>query len=122
QGVQAMKTLPTFSGVAGKATPFEDSRRATQGWSYEQAFASHQGLLQPAEQARLRRGRVAIAGLGGVGGIHLVTLTRLGIGAFTIADPDCYEASNCNRQYGATVHTLGQSKARVMADHAQAIN
>ena len=36
---------------------------------------------------------------GGVGGIHLVTLARLGIGAFNIADPDCFELANFNRQY-----------------------
>ncbi len=39
--------------------------------------------------------------MGGVGGVHLMTLARLGIGKFTIADPDTFELANFNRQYGA---------------------
>ena len=52
------------------------------GFSYGEAFSRHLGLINPDEQARLRRSRVAIIGMGGVGGIHLVTLARLGIGGF----------------------------------------
>lgn len=99
-----------------------ESQAANSGWTYEEAFARHLGLLNPDEQARLRRSRVAIGGMGGVGGIHLVTLARLGIGAFTIADPDTFEVANFNRQYGANLRTLGQNKAEVMAEGARAIN
>ena len=91
-------------------------------WSYDSAFCRNRGLINPAEQEKLRNSRAAIAGLGGVGGIHLVTLARLGIGAFHIADPDCFEVVNFNRQYGATTRSLGQSKADVMASEARAIN
>jgi hypothetical protein len=91
-------------------------------WSYEQAFLRNRGLIAAEEQQRLRNSRVAIAGMGGVGGIHLVTLARLGIGRFTIADPDAFEVANFNRQYGATLRHLGRSKAEVMADEAKAIN
>jgi molybdopterin/thiamine biosynthesis adenylyltransferase len=91
-------------------------------WSYEEAFSRHEGLLTAQEQHRLRRSRVAIVGMGGVGGIHLATLARLGVGAYHIADPDCFEVANCNRQFGATAQTLGRGKAEVMADHARAIN
>jgi molybdopterin/thiamine biosynthesis adenylyltransferase len=91
-------------------------------WSYEEAFSRHDGLLSGAEQRRLRGCRVAIAGMGGVGGIHLVTLARLGIGKFSIADPDCFETANFNRQYGANVHTLGRNKALTMKEGVLAIN
>jgi molybdopterin/thiamine biosynthesis adenylyltransferase len=60
--------------------------------------------------------------MGGVGGIHLITLVRLGIGHFRIADPDHFERVNINRQYGATAQTLGKGKAAVMRDLAIAIN
>jgi molybdopterin/thiamine biosynthesis adenylyltransferase len=60
--------------------------------------------------------------MGGVGGVHLATLARLGIGSFHVADPDRFEVANFNRQYGADVHTLGQNKATAMAAKAQAIN
>lgn len=91
-------------------------------WTYTEAFARHRGLIDCVEQARLRNSRVAIAGLGGVGGVHLATLARLGIGGFHIADPDRFEVVNFNRQYGASTGTLGRSKAEVMAEQARAIN
>lgn len=91
-------------------------------WSYEEAFSRNLGLIRPEEQAKLRTCRVAIAGIGGVGGIHLVTLARLGVGRFTIADPDRFEVANTNRQYGATASTLDQSKVSVMAEVARQIN
>jgi molybdopterin/thiamine biosynthesis adenylyltransferase len=94
----------------------------TSAFSYEEAFSRHAGLLTRDEQEKLRRSRVAIIGMGGVGGIHLVTLARLGIGRFTIADPDTYELANFNRQYGANLRTLGRSKVTVMAEEALAIN
>src|SRR5438552_16999774 len=91
-------------------------------WNYERAFSRNRGLISAAEQEKLRRSHVAIAGMGGVGGVHLITLARLGIGKFTIADPDTFEVANFNRQYGAKTHTVGRGKAEVMAAAARAIN
>ena len=91
-------------------------------WTYEEAFSRNLGLISPEEQQRLRNSRVAIIGMGGVGGIHLVTLARLGIGAFSIGDPDTFEVANFNRQYGATLENLGRPKVEVMAEEARAIN
>ena len=91
-------------------------------WSYEAAFCRNHGLISTPEQTTLRNTHVAIAGMGGVGGVHLLTLARLGIGKFTIADPDTFEVANFNRQCGATIRTLGKSKAEVMAAEAKAIN
>ena len=101
-------------------TTSADSQQAT--WSYEQAFCRNLGLLSAAEQQRLRESRVAIAGLGGVGGVHLLTLARLGIGRFSIADADVFETANFNRQVGASVSTLGRAKVEVMAELARGIN
>jgi molybdopterin/thiamine biosynthesis adenylyltransferase len=58
---------------------------------------------------------VAIAGLGGVGGAHLITLARLGIGRFHISDFDRFEVHNFNRQAGAAMSTIGEPKVDVMA-------
>jgi molybdopterin/thiamine biosynthesis adenylyltransferase len=74
------------------------------------------------EQRILHSTRVAIAGLGGVGGSHLLTLARLGIGAFTIADFDRFELANFNRQAGATCSNLGLEKCEVLARMARDIN
>ena len=94
----------------------DDDRR------YQEAFSRNIGLLTEAEQAVLRRACVAIPGMGGVGGAHLLTLSRLGVGRFVIADGDVFELANVNRQAGATVQTLGRSKVEVMAEMARAIN
>lgn len=94
----------------------------SQGWDYDLAFSRNLGLVTPEEQNRLRSSCVAIAGMGGVGGVHLVTLARLGIGRFHLADLDHFETANFNRQYGATVETVGQPKIEVMAEIVRRIN
>lgn len=98
------------------------SRSETHGWDYHIAFQRNLGLISDEEQETLRNSRVAIAGMGGVGGVHLATLARMGIGKFTIADPDTYEVGNMNRQYGASTRSFGRNKAQVMAEEAWSIN
>jgi molybdopterin/thiamine biosynthesis adenylyltransferase len=105
-----------------KPAPGVEGSQPSAPWSYEEAFSRNRGLVTPAEQQKLRESRVAIAGMGGVGGVHLMTLVRLGIGRFTIADPDVFELANFNRQFGATIHTLGRNKAEVMGELALAVN
>lgn len=94
----------------------------TKSFSYEGAFARNVGWVTDGEQAALRGKRIAIAGMGGVGGEHLLTLTRLGIGHFRIADFDRFDIANLNRQAGASTATLGQLKSEVLAGMARAIN
>ena len=91
-------------------------------FSYFQAFERNLGWITEAEQQALRTKRVAIAGLGGVGGAHLLTLTRLGVGHFNLADFDRFEIHNFNRQVGANLHSIGRAKVDVMAEMASAIN
>ena len=95
---------------------------ANANFDYHEAFARNIGWVTEAEQAALRGKRIAIAGMGGVGGVHLLTLTRLGIGAFNIADMDTFDVVNFNRQAGASMSTVGQPKAEVMARMAKDIN
>ena len=91
-------------------------------FDYKTAFDRNIGWITEHEQQILRRKRIAIAGMGGVGGIHLLTLARMGIGAFNIADLDMFELPNFNRQAGATMSTLGRSKVQTMAAMARDIN
>lgn len=91
-------------------------------FAYDAAFARNLGWLTEAEQLALRGMRVAIAGMGGVGGVHLLTLARLGIGAFNIADFDEFALVNFNRQIGANIHTVDRPKAHVLQEMALAIN
>ncbi len=89
---------------------------------YKEAFNRNIGLLTEEEQKRLRDYKIGIVGMGGVGGFHLLTLLRLGIGEFHIADMDTYETANLQRQCGAYLDTLGQNKAEVMKKVALSIN
>jgi molybdopterin/thiamine biosynthesis adenylyltransferase len=91
-------------------------------FSYHEAFSRNLGWLTREEQEILRFKRVAIAGLGGVGGSHLLTLARLGIGAFHIADFDAFDIANFNRQAGASLSSLGRPKTEVLAEMARQIN
>lgn len=89
---------------------------------YDEAFSRNIGWLTQQEQDQLRHKRVAIAGLGGVGGLHLLTLCRLGIGKFHLADFDTFDLANFNRQAGATVSALSHPKLEVMTRQARDIN
>lgn len=91
-------------------------------FQYREAFSRNVGWVTRAEQNLLRGKKVAIAGMGGVGGVHLLTLARLGIGAFHIADFDSFDLVNFNRQVGATMSSLGQPKAQVLRAMALDVN
>lgn len=91
-------------------------------FDYGTAFSRSLGWVTEAEQQILRSKRIAIAGLGGVGGSHLLTLTRLGIGSFTIADLDIFEQENFNRQAGASMRHVGREKIDVLEELALDIN
>jgi molybdopterin/thiamine biosynthesis adenylyltransferase len=87
-----------------------------------EAFSRNLGFLTRAEQQKLAQATVAIPGMGGVGGVHLITLVRTGVGRFHLADFDAYEPANVNRQFGATVPDFGRPKLDVMVEHAYSIN
>ena len=72
--------------------------------------------------AALGRARVAVFGLGGVGGHAAEALVRGGIGAIDLFDHDTISETNLNRQLAATVDKLGQSKARVLGGRFLNIN
>lgn len=91
-------------------------------FDYQTAFSRNIGWITEQEQSNLRSKRIAIAGMGGVGGFHLLTLARLGVGKFNIADLDTFEVANFNRQIGASMATIGRHKAEVLAEQARLIN
>lgn len=91
-------------------------------FDYATAFSRNIGWLTEPEQQTLRTKRIAIAGMGGVGGFHLLTLARLGVEKFNIADLDSFELANFNRQAGAAMSTLDRPKVDVLAEMARDIN
>ena len=98
------------------------SSRLLPAFDYDTAFSRNIGWVTRPEQEKLRGARIAIAGLGGVGGAHLLTLARLGITRFNIADFDDFDVHNMNRQAGAFMPFMGQSKIETIARMARDIN
>jgi len=94
----------------------------TAAFDYDTAFSRNLGWVTRDEQQSLRGKRVAIAGLGGVGGLHLLALARLGIGRFHLAEFDRFELANFNRQVGASMRTLDRPKLEVMMSRARDVN
>ena len=71
---------------------------------------------------RLANARVAIFGLGGVGGYTAEALARSGVGTFDLIDDDKVCLTNLNRQIIATRKTVGKQKVEVMRDRILEIN
>ena len=71
---------------------------------------------------RLKNAKVAVFGVGGVGGCAVEALARSGVGTLHLYDDDTVSESNLNRQLAALHSTLGQPKAEVMARRARDIN
>lgn len=95
---------------------------STVAFSYGEAFERNFGLVTREEQEKLGGSLAAIAGCGGVGGLHAHTLARLGVGRFRLTDFDTFSVVNFNRQIGATVETVGKNKAEVTAAMVLSIN
>jgi len=94
----------------------------TQQFDYDLAFSRNIGWFSESEQQILKSKRIAIAGMGGVGGSHLLTLLRLGITKFHLSDFDEFACENSNRQAGANIHTYDVKKLDTMVDMAKSIN
>ncbi len=71
---------------------------------------------------KLKKAKVLIFGVGGVGGFVCESLVRAGVGTITIVDKDVVDATNINRQIIATSDTIGQPKVEVMARRIKTIN
>lgn len=73
----------------------------------------NRGALSAADQVRLLQSSVAIIGAGGLGGMAILQLARLGVGSLIVADGDIFEESNLNRQFLCSPENLNESKAQV---------
>lgn len=91
-------------------------------YSYDDLFARNIGIFTPEQQGRIREMTVAIAGVGGLGGSAAYSLCRLGVGRLHLADPETFDASNVNRQFGAYVDTVGVPKVHAVARELRRIN
>lgn len=88
----------------------------------ETQFSRTERLLGEAAMKRLQEARVAVFGIGGVGGYVCEALARSGIGTFELVDNDRVSLTNLNRQIIATHKTIGRYKTEVMKERILEIN
>lgn len=88
----------------------------------EGQFARTEVLLGKKSMETLSRARVAVFGIGGVGGYVCEALVRSGVGAFDLIDNDTVSLTNLNRQIIATHQTIGRYKTEVMRERMLSIN
>lgn len=87
-----------------------------------QWYARTQLLLGEKAIEKLASSRVAVFGVGGVGGYVCEALVRSGVGAFDLIDMDTVSITNLNRQIIATRSSIGRSKTQVMRERMLDIN
>ena len=85
-------------------------------------FSRTELLLGKEAMDRLKNARVAVFGIGGVGGYVCEALVRTGVGAFDLIDDDKVCLTNLNRQIIATRKTVGKYKTEVMKERMLEIN
>ena len=85
-------------------------------------FTRTELLIRSAGLERLQNSRVAVFGVGGVGGFVCEALVRSGLGALDVVDNDTVAVSNINRQIIATHDTVGMAKVDAMAQRLKSIN
>ncbi len=85
-------------------------------------FARTELILGQEAMDRLRRSRVAVFGIGGVGGYVVEALARSGVGSLDIIDYDKVSMTNINRQIIASTNTVGRDKVDVMKERILSIN
>ncbi len=88
----------------------------------DERFSRTQRLYGRAAMERLQNSRVAVFGVGGVGGYVVEALARSGVGALDLIDHDRVSLSNLNRQIIATQDTIGREKTEVAAERVASIN
>ncbi len=86
------------------------------------AFNRVENLIGKENLLRLSASKVAIFGVGGVGGFVIEALVRSGIGEVAIFDGDIVDKTNLNRQIIATENTIGRDKVEVVKERLLSIN
>ncbi|MGD8244581.1 MAG: HesA/MoeB/ThiF family protein [Anaerolineae bacterium] len=85
-------------------------------------YVANLGTIGVPGQLKLLRARVAIVGLGGLGGYVAEALARMGVGHLILIDGDSFQEANLNRQLLCTEGNLGAGKARAACQRVTAIN
>ena len=108
--------------ASAPAMPYTGNTTAKEKPAMNEALVRTEHVLGSEAMAKLAAARVAIFGLGGVGGYALEALARSGVGQLDLIDNDKICLSNLNRQILATLDTVGLDKADAAAARVRSIN
>ncbi|MBW2049721.1 MAG: HesA/MoeB/ThiF family protein [Deltaproteobacteria bacterium] len=78
---------------------------------YPRRYIRNRDTVSPEEQHRLAMSRVAVVGVGGLGGQVILLLARIGVGRIVVVDYDRFDETNLNRQALSSMGSIGKSKA-----------
>lgn len=107
----------------GKLTKFNfKENKLTNNNLVNEIYARNYGVITHEEQAKLTNAKVTVIGAGGVGGITLISLARMGVGNITVVDMDEFDYSNINRQMLSGISRVGKSKAECARETLLDIN
>jgi molybdopterin/thiamine biosynthesis adenylyltransferase len=95
---------------------------STMNNQYDEITSRNIGIFTREEQNKLRNSTIAIAGVGGVGGLLAERLIRIGVGNIRLTDNGTFEKSNFNRQFGADMSSINKNKAEVVYRELKSIN
>ena len=85
-------------------------------------YNRNMSALSQEECEKLAQARIAVVGCGGLGGLVIETLARIGVGYLCVIDSDAFEESNLNRQLLCTEAAIGREKAVVAAERVHEVN
>lgn len=90
--------------------------------TYAQLFQRNIGFVDDAEQEKIKKQKVFVVGVGGMGGAAVMNLVRMGYLRLGIADIDVFEESNINRQLFCNLDYVGRDKALACIDQVKKLN
>jgi molybdopterin/thiamine biosynthesis adenylyltransferase len=85
-------------------------------------YLRNQKTMSSADQIRLLKSKVAVIGLGGLGGSVIEIRARAGVGQMVLMDGDRFEDHNLNRQFLCTRHQIGRAKAVAAKERIGRVN
>ena len=89
---------------------------------YWEMLTRQMPLVSEEEQEKFKNAKVTVIGCGGIGGLTIEMLARMGVGELVLVDEDAFDLSNLNRQTLSTHENLGQPKSEVAEKKVREIN
>ena len=89
---------------------------------YWEMLTRQMTLIDKRDQEKFKNSTIAVIGCGGIGGMTIEMLARLGVGKLILVDEDVFDVSNLNRQVLSTQETLNEKKSKAAAKRVKSIN